>query len=356
MDKSSRTVVLFLGPFALESVVEQRAREWKTRLQMLLNRSVHVEIADPVYGTEDDIECKGYWVRPVAATVEARIKMLRKQLFSGVVSVLAQVCRTQPSVIVGYGQGGLIASMLSLPLAVETACRMRILTSPEMTSIRKAWCKVVLIVSANPEIMPAKSDFDMLSKAVPEMCFLQPRGIPRVVSLTGKIPAKVEFGRELADTIGGPVLAEDEVSSCQRLKEDVDYLLRQPIPLYFEDDPSGVGSCVVCGRRGVFGRCRICGSLVHHSCVAPLFPGDPQPCPRCAKPESENEVPEEYWKMGIQAGRFGPEVLKPQRVLTRVRSAVSIAFQTLSRRRELALTLQKIGMRTQLGAPFVTLE
>ena len=49
--------------------------------------------------------------------------------------------------------------------------------------------------------------------------------------------------------------------------------LDSPTPVYFEDEPGGVGMCCVCAEKGVLGRCPRCGVLMHCFCVAPELPG-----------------------------------------------------------------------------------
>ena len=56
-----------------------------------------------------------------ARTDEARVKILRKQMFTGLSAVLQHATRWKPDLIVGYGQGGLLAALAALPLVVEAA-------------------------------------------------------------------------------------------------------------------------------------------------------------------------------------------------------------------------------------------
>ena len=77
------------------------------------------------------------------------------------------------------------------------------------------------------------------------------------------------------------------------------------VPTYVEDDPGGVGSCAVCGKRGVLGRCKVCGLLMHLTCVGSDLPGEEQKCPRCRVDPSYSELPEEPWRMGIHSHKFG---------------------------------------------------
>ena len=211
--------------------------------------------------------------------------------------------------MVGYEQGGLIAACLSMPLVVEVACRTRIVTGPEMISFRQALARLASIAVYNPVITSTRYISEELLNAIPELGYLQPRLFPRFVVLSGTMPAKAAFGEELAEIISAPSFLEKEFPHHSRVKSDLATALSQIPPVYIEDDASGLGHCIVCNKRGVLGRCPACGLLMHYSCLSPLHPGDPQPCPRCEPSSAESQAPEEDWKMGIQAGKFGPSVL-----------------------------------------------
>ena len=52
-------------------------------------------------------------------------------------------------------------------------------------------------------------------------------------------------------------------------------------PLFFENEHKVFGLCVVCGKKGVLGRCLRCGILMQYTCVLPEQPGAEQKCPVC---------------------------------------------------------------------------
>ena len=117
---------------------------------------------------------------------------------------------------------------------------------------------------------------------------------------------KRAFGDELAASIGGPSIQEAELPPVYA---ELMRLVDTPVAIYIEDDTSGMGACAVCGKKGVLGRCFQCGLLMHHTCVSPQLPGRRQPCPRCLK--GEQEIPEEWWKMGIHKHKFGRGAITP---------------------------------------------
>ena len=202
--------VLFLGPFAITSVVEEKKTEWSMKFSKALNIPLRPTVGDPAFDVPEDIDGKGYWVRPVASKEEARRKLLKKQLYSSIVLALSYVVRYRPRVIMGYEQGGLISACLALQLVTELACRARILTTTEMTAIRSAWSRVAVIIVINPVITPLRTQFELLHEAVPEIKFLQPRGIHRLVIQSNKNYFKKQFGEELASALGVPSWGETE--------------------------------------------------------------------------------------------------------------------------------------------------
>ena len=104
-----RKVILFLCPYALESAVSK----WRSSLAVALRAwcGQRVRMVDCVPPFEDETpgDPRPFWFRPYATTSDARRKLLRKQIFAGIVSILQMVARHRPSVIVRSEQGGLMA-------------------------------------------------------------------------------------------------------------------------------------------------------------------------------------------------------------------------------------------------------
>ena len=61
---------------------------------------------------------------------------------------------TNTSLIIGFGHGGLVADLASVPLLLEQACRYRIVGMEGMARYRMVWAKALAIVAINPELMP----------------------------------------------------------------------------------------------------------------------------------------------------------------------------------------------------------
>ena len=105
--------------------MESTVRAWVRRLATWLTMDLDCQITEPPFSTEE-LDCRGYWFNVAARTDEARVKILRKQIFTGLSAVLQHATRWKPDLIVGYGQGGLLAALAALPVVVEAACRTRV--------------------------------------------------------------------------------------------------------------------------------------------------------------------------------------------------------------------------------------
>jgi hypothetical protein len=90
-----RRKILFLGSWAPEVVVSKIGKAWVGRLAELLSINFDCQIAEPPLTTEE-LDCRGNWFNPTARTDEARVKILRKQVFTGLVAMLQHAVRWRP--------------------------------------------------------------------------------------------------------------------------------------------------------------------------------------------------------------------------------------------------------------------
>ena len=170
--------ILFLGSWAQEAEVVSTAKAWVRRLAALIGMDFDCQIAEPPFTTEE-LDCCGYWFRLPARADEARVKILRKQIFTGLSAMLQHATRWKPDLIDGYGQGGLLPALAALPLVVEAACRTRVTPLEVMREYRETWAVMRGVVAICPLIMPQHTNMKMLRKAVPEALRLQPSTMPR---------------------------------------------------------------------------------------------------------------------------------------------------------------------------------
>ena len=313
--------VLFLAPFAVTYVVDQQMSIWRKGLASWLAPEaggnvlqLRVLACERPYDTETAVDGKGFWANPVHRFESERKKLLRKQLFASVVQALAGVIRQQARVLLGCGQGAVVAALMGLPLVVEAACRARIVADRELGDIRRAWAGVEWIVCVDPLVLPQRSNIDELLDAIPEVSQLQPRGILRSVVVTPRFESTHgRFAKELAAALGCPSVGEKDPLIMRAGRVAYESLQVEP-PVYIEDDVNGFGLCAVCGKRSALGRCATCGLLMHFRCVPPPAPGLPQECPRCARAPAEADVQgnDKSWSYGqLKAGRFEKGALAP---------------------------------------------
>ena len=133
----------------MEEEVTGLANKWTQRIAAEVRADLQCTLLDPPFEGDRDIESRGFWMRPVASTEERRLKMLRQHAFTSLNCLLEGVAKWEPDVIVGYGQGGLIAALSSLPMALEAACRTRVVTPEVLEDYRRAWAGVTEIGRAH---------------------------------------------------------------------------------------------------------------------------------------------------------------------------------------------------------------
>ena len=267
--------VLYLPPYLIPDDVEVCLQKVYEEARKITGSSVRVIQADPPYD-EDTVEGSLYYMKPYAKDAGARRKLLRKQILTSVASVATDVGSKRPRLIIGVGQGALIALCCSRPLVVEAARRARCLVSEEMQRVRAAWSGLVAIFCISPEILPQKTytDAEFLLQAVPEFAFEQPQGLVVQVTTDPSKRCRPSFCGAVARICG---LECNKKSELNRHAEEVRRLLRRRVPVFFEDDPGSLGMCAVCGKRGSFHRCCSCGMLTHLACLGSTFE-----CPRCS--------------------------------------------------------------------------
>ena len=177
---------LFVGPFALETQVQEKRREWEEKLSAEYQIEMTMAVAEPPFDIEDDIEAKGYWIKPKGRTLEQRVQKLRTQLCSNMITLMGYVNEVRPRVLVGLGQGAVVVAIAGFPMIVERACRDRAVTQHQFRTFREAWSGVTSLLVIDPVVFPASNNaksvpYEVLSMAFPEMEWAQPRGNLRAV-------------------------------------------------------------------------------------------------------------------------------------------------------------------------------
>ena len=126
---------------------------------------------------DDGLGGGGFFVMPAAWTGDAAFhKSLKRDLLSGVAAVARELTTRSIDVLIGVGQGALVAYLFSLPRLVEFALAGRHAQPSEGPELSAAWHGVRAVVLYRPRIFRA-TPFERMVKALP--CFLYTSPSPR---------------------------------------------------------------------------------------------------------------------------------------------------------------------------------
>ena len=137
---------------------------------------------------------------------EQRVKKLKSQVCSALIILLTTIERVRPRIIVGEGQGGVVAAMSTFPVILERACRDRAVTQHQMQTFRQAWSGVTSILVIDPTILPTNNNlksipFELLKDAFPNMSWNQPRNNRRAMYMSSRYMTP-PFAEELGAMMG----------------------------------------------------------------------------------------------------------------------------------------------------------
>ncbi len=121
-------------------------------------------MVEPPFSTEG-LDCRAFWLNPVARSDEAREKLLRKQVFSALTQVVQHATRWKPELLVGLNQGGLIAASAALPLVTEATRRSHVVPMEVMREYRETCANVRAIVVNTPVVVPRRTGLGAVSAA-----------------------------------------------------------------------------------------------------------------------------------------------------------------------------------------------
>ena len=123
VSRKPEVMVLFLPPWADEKQIEKHKRAALKVAQLMVGDAGTVRLiqCEPPYSEDEKFEPSCYWLRPRDRDPDRRRKMLRKQIFAGLVSVLSDVAKYRAVAIIGSEQGGLIALLCARSLVLEVA-------------------------------------------------------------------------------------------------------------------------------------------------------------------------------------------------------------------------------------------
>ena len=99
---------------------------------------------------------------------QKRIKGLRVDILTSLATLSRLVAQFCPEIVVGSGQGGLVAMCLTKPLVLELMLQMRNVQREEAHRIAEAWGKVRVVVAQRPSFGRARPLLEYFEKCCPE--------------------------------------------------------------------------------------------------------------------------------------------------------------------------------------------
>ena len=102
----------------------------------------------------------------------------RVDLLTSLATLLREVARHGPSIVVGTGQGGIVTLAAASPVVVEAVLLARNVHISEAQKIANAWSKIKLLVGVNPRISKAKPWAAAPARSVPGVVFATSARMP----------------------------------------------------------------------------------------------------------------------------------------------------------------------------------
>ena len=119
---------------------------------------------------EDTLGNRSHYDGGKGGLKEARLILeTKKDTLTSVVTLARSVLLHQPDVVVGEGQGGVIALAYAKPLQLEVALQARNVQRDEVQSIAESWGRIKACISLYPVLSQNKVGCDLLKKCNPEM-------------------------------------------------------------------------------------------------------------------------------------------------------------------------------------------
>ena len=178
---------------------------------------------------------------------QKRIKGLRVDILTSLATLSRLVAQFCPEIVVGSGQGGLVAMCLTKPLVLELMLQMRNVQREEAHRIAEAWGKVRVVVAQRPAFGRVRPLLEYFEKCCPEFFKEFPVEGPELFVVLGRTSSRHDEIKGFLDRWGVAVV---------RSLEDVPLAgsLDRPAKEMFAHE----GTCP-CGKRTyLFGRCPSC--------------------------------------------------------------------------------------------------
>ena len=120
---------------------------------------------------EDDEGCCSHFDGAVARLSggSKKTKRVRIDLLTSAAKTLRESAAFRPDLVLGFGQGGVIAGLLRYPLLVELVLQARNLQNQEVQAVGAAWSKIKAVFVVNPRMWRTQLGATDVKEALPEL-------------------------------------------------------------------------------------------------------------------------------------------------------------------------------------------
>ena len=188
----------------------QQAQVWRDLTAAYPWVNFKFDVCEPSF--RDDMH-QGFWFDPEpqrTPNLEHRVRRLRRDCLTGIAKAIRELARVKPQLVLGIGQGGVMALLLSRPRICETALRNKVVQATEMkaTGMSEAWQGVQAILVGVPQIFKARTSLKMLTDAMPELLKAEGPHPERAIECfsLGWTYSHVEFEKEVMVLLNGVIV------------------------------------------------------------------------------------------------------------------------------------------------------
>ena len=108
-----------------------------------------------------------------------RTRLYRRDLLTGLAHALREMSTRGAVVVLGCGQGALIAALLGHPWVVEAALASKAVSADDALEVARAWAQIRLAIIVAPWMLKSVKGTKDLHQALPELFWPIPEGQPR---------------------------------------------------------------------------------------------------------------------------------------------------------------------------------
>jgi hypothetical protein len=192
---SSEVKVLFVPDYVKEMETEDYQRELRKMLRFSFP-SRNIQVVEGRGPFEDDEGISSHFEKStkMGLSIGKLVQAVRTDMMTSVVKLLRNVHLAGAKIVVGAGQGAMIALVAAWPLVTEAALMLRNVQPEECYALSADWGNVRLIVGHNLRMSKKSVGLELLKQSLPEAFQAHPlKAIPRFGILDRNVPNKEEM-------------------------------------------------------------------------------------------------------------------------------------------------------------------